>query len=74
MKTGSRSLEVDTEKCTAQVGNRFDMVVLATARSREIRHLNQTSPQYEHQHTVITALKDIQNGNFDVERLVKKVK
>jgi DNA-directed RNA polymerase omega subunit len=74
MKTASRSLEVDVEKCVAQVGSRFDMIVLAAARSREIRQLNKNSEQYEHQHTSITALLEIQEGKIDIENLVKKVK
>jgi DNA-directed RNA polymerase omega subunit len=74
MKTASRSLEVDVEKCVEQVGGRFDLAVLAAARSREIRHLNKNSEKFEHQHTSITALLEIQAGNIDVESLVKKVK
>ena len=70
----SRSAEVDTEKCVEQVGNRFDLAILASAHSREIKRLNRNSEQYKHQHTVITSLLDIQDGTVDPETLICKTK
>jgi len=70
----SRSSEVDTELCVANSGgNRFMLVIMAAARSREIRRQNKSSMKFEHLHSNITALKEFQSGKLDVE-YVKRVK
>lgn len=70
----SRSAEVDTELCVANSGgNRFMLVIMAAARSREIRRQNKSSMKFEHLHSNITALKEFQDGKLDVE-YVKRVK
>lgn len=58
----SRCTEVDTEKCVNAIGNRFDMILIATARAREIKRKHQNSERPEHLRSNITALLDIQNG------------
>jgi DNA-directed RNA polymerase subunit K/omega len=70
----SRSSEIDTEKCVAMSGgNRFNLVIMAAARSREIRRLNKSSQKFEHLHSNITALKEFQEGKYDSE-YIKRVK
>jgi DNA-directed RNA polymerase omega subunit len=74
MKTlnNSRSSEVDTEKCVeASGGNRFELVLMAAARAREITHLNHHSERIEHRHSPVSALLEIQTGKIGREYLRK---
>ena len=73
-KSLSRSLEVDIEKCVENAGgNRFDLVIMAAARSREIKRQNKESNKFEHLHSNITALKEFQDGKQSIE-YIKRVK
>ena len=68
----SRSSEIDTELCVANAGgNRFNLVIMAVARSREIRRQNKDSMKFEHLHSNITALKDFQDGVIGSEYIRK---
>jgi DNA-directed RNA polymerase subunit K/omega len=68
----SRSPEVDTEKCVAMSGgNRFDLVLMAAARSREIKRQNSTSQKFEHLHSIVTALIEFQEGKIGREYIHK---
>ncbi|CAB4126075.1 DNA-directed RNA polymerase, omega subunit [uncultured Caudovirales phage] len=70
----SRGPEVDIEKCVRNTGSgRFDMVLIACARAREIKRQNRNSDQYEHRHTIVTALKDIESGLVDAPTYFAKV-
>jgi DNA-directed RNA polymerase subunit omega len=61
---------IDTDKCVEAVGNRFDLVLIASARVRELRrgHAKQVvgtnSP-------TITALQEIEAGKIGREYLKK---
>lgn len=61
----SRGTDIDTEKCVQAVGNRYDLVLLASARAREIRRQNRSSVRREHIHSEVTALLEIQSGKFN---------
>jgi DNA-directed RNA polymerase omega subunit len=53
-KTLSRGPNIDTEKCVENVGgNRFDLVLIAAERSREIKRQNQESDKREHVYSII---------------------
>lgn len=67
----SRSSAVDTEKCVENIGNRFDLVIAASARSREISRRNRASNQLQHRHPIISALLDVQEGRIGREYLKK---
>ena len=73
MSTGtSRSSQIDTEKCVAQAGNsRYDMIIMATARAREIKQRNQSSMRQEHVGAVISALLEVQEGKIGEEYFIK---
>ena len=74
-KTLSRGPQLDTDLCVANLGvGRFDMVIIASARAREIRRQNKESEKYEHTHPIVTALLDIQEGKIDAKDYVKKVR
>ena len=70
----SRSSQIDTDKCVElSGGNRFNLVIMAAARSREIRRQNKESMKFEHLHCNITALLEFQAGKYDADYM-KKIK
>jgi DNA-directed RNA polymerase omega subunit len=71
--TLSRGPSIDTEKCVEQAGGRFDLVLIASARAREIRRQNKHSDKFEHTHALVTALQDIQAGKVDAKTYLAKV-
>ena len=74
VKTVSRGPSLDTDKCVEQSGgNRFNLVIMAAARSREIRRQNKESDKFEHIHSNVTALLEFQEGKYDSEYL-KRIK
>ena len=70
-KTGnSRGPEIDIDKCVTNVGsNRFDMVIVAAERAREIKRQHSESDRREHIYPQITALLDIQSGEVGKDYL-----
>ena len=70
----NRSDKLDMDKIVEQSGgNRFMLVVMASARAREIRQANRLSGKFEHVHSVVTALMDFQEGKYN-EEYIKRVK
>jgi DNA-directed RNA polymerase omega subunit len=68
----SRGTGIDTQQCVENVGgNRFNLVLIAAARAREIKRQNRESDKREHVHSNITALEDIQSGKVGIEYLKK---
>jgi DNA-directed RNA polymerase omega subunit len=67
----SRGPLVDTDKCVENIGNRFDLVIAASARSREISRRNRASNQLQHRHPIVSALLDVQEGRIGREYLKK---
>jgi len=68
----SRGPQVDIEKCVeAAGGNRFNMVLIATVRTREIRKKFLGSERPEHVYPNVTALLDMQAGTVGSEYLKK---
>jgi len=62
----SRGTLIDTEKCVElSGGNRFNLVIMAAARSRELRRQHASSQKFEDVHTNVTALLEFQNGKTD---------
>lgn len=70
----SRGTLIDTEKCVElSGGNRFNLVIMAAARSREIRRQNKDSMKFEHLHSNVSALLDFQSGELGADYM-KKIK
>ncbi len=68
----SRGPQVDIEQCVkTSNANRFDIVLMAAARSREIRKKFLGSERPEHQFPNVTSLLDIQEGKVGKEYLKK---
>ena len=67
----SRSTEIDTERCVANAGGRYDLVIAAAQRLREMkRRANETKTLA----TTIDALKEVQSGTFNMTDYLIKVK
>ena len=63
---------VDTDRCVNNIGNRFNLVLAAAQRARELKrgHRKLTSGS---DGNIITALKEIEEGHVGVE-LLRKIK
>jgi DNA-directed RNA polymerase subunit K/omega len=73
-KTQSRSPELNNDICVEQSGgNRFNLVIMASARAREIRRQNKDSEKFEHLHSAVTALLEFQEGKLGADYM-KKIK
>jgi len=71
----SRGTEIDTEKCVVNSGgSRFDLVLIASERAREIRRQHASSQKREHVHSIVTALMEIQQGTVEPRKYLNKVK
>ena len=69
-----RSSNIDMDKCVDNAGgNRFELVLMAAARAREIRRQQSSSDRFEHRHTPVTALIEFENGTIGKE-YIRKVK
>jgi len=74
MKKASRVSQLDNDKIVEMSGgNRFNLVIMAAARSREIRRQNKDSQKFEHLHSNVSALLDFQSGECGAD-YIKKVK
>ena len=68
----SRGTEIDTDKCVQlSGGNRFNLVIMASALARELRRQHASSQKFEHVHTTVSALLDFQNGVVDGDYMKK---
>lgn len=61
---------IDTDKCVENIGNRFDLILVASARARELRrgHAKKVSQTNGH---AITALREIEAGHVGRDYLKK---
>lgn len=67
----SRGPSLDMDKIVEVFGGRFDMVIGASLRAKEIKRNNRESHKFEHTHPVVTALIEIQEGKVGREILDK---
>ena len=56
---------LDIERCVSNIGNKFDLILVAAYRTRELAKKNAVS---DHKHTV-TALMEIERGDIGREML-----
>ena len=69
----SRGPEIDTDLCVANIGNRYNLVLVAAHRAKEIKRQHKDSDKREHVHSNITALLEIQAGKVGADYL-KRIK
>jgi DNA-directed RNA polymerase omega subunit len=67
----SRSGEIDTERCVDHAGGRYDLVIAAAQRLREMKRRGRETNQYI---TPIDALKEVQSSQFSMTDYLIKVK
>jgi len=71
VQINSRSSEIDTERCVAHAGGRYDLVVAAAQRLREMkRRARETNTHV----TAIDALLEAQAGQLNMMDYLAKVK
>jgi DNA-directed RNA polymerase omega subunit len=67
----SRSSEVDIEQCVDNAGSRYDLVIAASQRLREMKQRAQSTNAYV---TAIDALKEVESGTFNMKDYLNKVR
>jgi DNA-directed RNA polymerase subunit K/omega len=67
----SRSGEIDTEKCVINAGGRYDLVIAAAQRLREMKRRARETNSFV---TPIDALKEVESGTFNITDYLAKVK
>ena len=67
----SRTPEVDIEKCVKLIGDRNLMVVIASARAKELQRAAKHRGDQVYRSASIDALLDIQNGVIDKDYIRK---
>ena len=63
---------IDYQQCADNIGNRFDMVLVATLRARELKRGHAKNVNTPNGH-IVTALQEIQAGHVGREYL-KRIK
>ena len=73
-KTLSRGPSVDLEQCVQNAGgNRFDLVIMAAARARELGRQHRHQERSEQLNAPVSALLEFQTGKLDHE-YIKRIK
>jgi DNA-directed RNA polymerase omega subunit len=67
----SRSTEIDIEQCVDNAGSRYDLVIAASQRLREMKQRAQSTNAYV---TAIDALKEVESGTFNMKDYLNKVR
>jgi DNA-directed RNA polymerase subunit K/omega len=67
----SRSGEIDTERCVEHAGGRYDLVIAASQRLREMKRRARETNTFV---TPIDALKEVQAGMVNMADYMAKVK
>ena len=71
IRVDSRSPIIDTERCVAQTGGRYDLVLIAAQRYRELKRRHREDNKYV---SAIDALLEVQNGQVGLTDYLLKVK
>jgi len=73
-KTASRGPSIDTDQCVElSGGNRFNLVIMAAARARELTRQHKNSGSTEHFYAPVSAILDFQDGKIGPE-YIKRVR
>lgn len=67
----SRSSEIDNERCVDQAGGRYDLVIAAAQRLREMKRRARETNDFV---TPIDALLEVQSGTFNMMDYLIKVR
>jgi len=70
--TLSRGTEIDTDLCVKNAGeNRYMLVIMASARAREIARQHRASENPVHIYPVVKALMEFQTGEISIDSALK---
>lgn len=71
-RIASRGPDIDTEECVRQTGGRYDLVLIAAQRLRELKrqHREDTSRYV----TCVDSLIEVQGGHVNIEDYILKIK
>ena len=67
----SRNTLIDTERCVTNAGGRYDLVIAAAQRLREMKRRARETNDFV---TPIDALMEVQSGTFNMTDYLAKVK
>jgi len=70
MKTPDFANSVDTEKCVANIGNRFELILVAAVRARELKRGSRKLVNTKNGN-VVSALQEIEAGHIGRDYLRK---
>lgn len=60
---------ITVEDCIQRVGNRFELVLLASRRARQLMNGVEPKVPWEHDKATVVALREIANGLIDAETI-----
>jgi len=70
--SASRGTEIDTDLCVKNAGeNRYMLVIMASARAREIARQHRASENPAHIYPVVKALLEFQTGEITIDAATK---
>ena len=64
---------ISAEKAVEAIGNRFDLVLIASQRARELKHGSISKVEGKDASTTVTALREIELGLYTKEDYLKKL-
>ncbi|HED40430.1 MAG TPA: DNA-directed RNA polymerase subunit omega [Chromatiales bacterium] len=63
---------VTVEDCLENVDNRFELVLVASKRARQLANGGEATLEWENDKPTVVALREIAEGNIDASILVEK--
>jgi DNA-directed RNA polymerase subunit omega len=66
--------KVTSEKAVEQIGNRFNLVLAASQRARELKNGSMQRVEGKDASTTVTALREIEQGKYTWKDYLSKVK
>jgi DNA-directed RNA polymerase subunit omega len=68
----SAMAKITVEDCLTVIPNRFELVLIASARARELQqgHTPIVTPRHNEK-TTVTALREIASGKFSAEKILQ---
>jgi len=62
---------IDTDKCVTNIGNRFELILVASIRARELSRKTHTAKVVTHSKSIVATLQEIEEGHIGREYLKK---
>ena len=62
---------IDTDQCVTNIGNRFDLILVASLRARELSRKTHTAKVVTRSNPIVATLQEIEAGHLGREYLNK---